>query len=173
MTAASRPPTAARSACAPTRSACTATRPMRLDSSPRCASGSSVRASASPPSPHAMGGERIVPLGDAALTVALGDRVDAALSEHVRRAASAIVEASASGAIGGVVDVVPAYAALVVHYDPSVVAYGEMAARVRRAVREAPARSTPEPGRRHEIPVRYDGPDLADVARRCGLEEGD
>jgi KipI family sensor histidine kinase inhibitor len=115
-------------------------------------------------------GGRIAPLGDAALTVVLGDRVDPLLGERARRSADAVRAAAASGALAGVVDVVPAYASIVVHYDPLVVAHAEMAARVAAIVREAPSAMAAAPGRRHEIPVRYDGPDLEEVARRCGLE---
>lgn len=114
---------------------------------------------------------RIAPLGDAALTVVFGDRVDPALGERVRRAAAAVRRGATDGSIRGVVDVVPAYAALVVHYDPLVAGFPAMAARVDDAVRGAREAAAAEAPRRHEIPVRYDGPDLADVARRCGLAE--
>ena len=114
---------------------------------------------------------RVAPLGDAALTLVLGERVDPALGDRVRAAAGAVRREAAARALRGVTDVVPAYAALVVHYDPLVVGYGEIAAAVERIVRAAPAREPEGASRLHEIAVRYDGPDLADVARRCGLEE--
>ena len=120
-----------------------------------------------------MDGERIAPLGDAALTVVLGDRVDPVLGERARAAAAAVRAAAAAGRVAGVVDVVPAYASLVVHYDPLAVAYAELETRVRDLVRTAGAGAATSRARRHEIPVRYDGPDLAEVARRCGLEEGE
>ncbi|HEX6060039.1 MAG TPA: 5-oxoprolinase subunit PxpB [Gemmatimonadaceae bacterium] len=130
---------------------------------------------ASPAEPSERGGTRsaprIAPLGDAALTVVFGDQVDPALGERVRRAAAAVRRGATDGIIPGVVDVVPAYAALVVHYDPLVARFPAMAALVGDAVRVARDADIAEAPRRHEIPVRYDGPDLADVARRCGLAE--
>ena len=117
------------------------------------------------------GAPRIAPLGDAALTIVFGDRVDPALGERVRRAAAAVRRGATDGSIRGVVDVVPAYAALVVHYDPLVAGFPAMAALVGDAVRGARETDAAEAPRRHEIPVRYDGADLTDVARRCGLAE--
>ena len=114
---------------------------------------------------------RIFPLGDAALTVIFGDRVDAALGARVRRAAAAVREAAATGALTGVLDIVPAYAALVVHYDPLVVEHATIATRVLQTVQSASEskRAIVDAPRQHVIPVRYDGPDLDEVARRCGL----
>lgn len=114
----------------------------------------------------------IAPLGDAALTVVFGERVDAALGERVRRAASVVRRAAAAGTIAGVVDIVPAYTTLVVHYDPLAVEYLSVAARLLELVRGLPDASdgVVDTPRHHLLPVRYDGPDLDDVARRCRLD---
>lgn len=119
------------------------------------------------------GDPRIAPLGDAALTVVFGDRVEAELGEQVRRAASRVRRAAAAGAIAGVVDIVPAYTTLVVHYDPLVVEHATIAARVLDALRALPdaADGIMDAPRHHLLPVRYDGPDLDEVARRCGLDK--
>lgn len=124
-----------------------------------------------PRTAHAAHEPRIAPLGDAALTVVFGERIDAALGERVRRAASSVRRAAAAGAIAGVVDVVPAYTTLVVHYDPLAVEHATIAARVLELVRALPdaADGVVDAPRHHVLSVRYDGPDLDDVARRCGL----
>lgn len=99
---------------------------------------------------------RVLPSGATALLVELDDRAEvlalyAALVEH--RPA-------------GVVDLVPAARTVLVVADPSVTTLDA----VERAVR----RTTPQPGRRDtgelvRIPVTYDGPDLASVARQLGV----
>jgi KipI family sensor histidine kinase inhibitor len=112
---------------------------------------------------------RIAPLGDGAITVALGDAVELALNARVHRLAAAVRAA----ALPGVVDVVPAYAALTVHYEPLHQGHDDLAAALaplaEAALRDAPAPSVPQAAPLHEIEVRYDGPDLAEVARRTGL----
>jgi KipI family sensor histidine kinase inhibitor len=112
---------------------------------------------------------RIAPLGDGAITVALGDAVELALNARVHRLAAAVRAA----ALPGVVDVVPAYAALTVHYEPLHHDHDELAAALaplaEAALRDAPAPPAPQAAPLHEIAVRYDGPDLAEVARRTGL----
>ncbi|HEU4629615.1 MAG TPA: 5-oxoprolinase subunit PxpB [Gemmatimonadaceae bacterium] len=115
---------------------------------------------------------RIAPLGDGAITVALGDAVEPALNARVHRLAAAVRAA----ALPGVVDVVPAYAAVTVFYEPLHHGHAELAAALaplaEAAVRDAPAAaptSDATSGSLHRIPVRYDGPDLAEVARRTGL----
>jgi KipI family sensor histidine kinase inhibitor len=113
---------------------------------------------------------RIAPLGDGAITVALGDAVDLALNARVHRLAAAVRAA----ALPGVVDVVPAYAALTVYYEPLHHGHDELAARLAplaaAALDDAPAASpaaAPAPIR--HLVVHYDGPDLAEVATRTGL----
>jgi antagonist of KipI len=83
--------------------------------------------------------------------------------------------------LAGVVETVPTYRSLLVHYDPWAVGYEELAAELRRVV-EAPlhdvdkaagvlGHESSEPIR---IPVAYggeDGPDLGDVARHAEVSE--
>jgi inhibitor of KinA len=109
----------------------------------------------------------ISPLGDSAVTVKLGDGISEALSELVVRRAEAI---SRDG-IAGVSDVVPSYGSLTVHYDPRTIAYADVRKRI-LSVR-IDGESTREDAReisRHTIPVRYDGEDLAEVARLTHLD---
>jgi KipI family sensor histidine kinase inhibitor len=112
---------------------------------------------------------RVHPLGDGALTLTLGDSVGAETNARVHAAAFAIRRA----AHPSVRDVVPAYAAVSVFYDPLHTDYAGIAARLLAAVELAEDFEAPAEGRTVEIPVRYDGPDLADVARATGLGEAE
>ncbi len=108
----------------------------------------------------------ILALGDAALTIRLGDRVDLALAARVRACAERIRVAG----LGAVREIVPAYAALTVFYDPARAGYAEMVGVLERLLREpAVATGREVPAHEHRIAVRYDGPDLTDVAHRTGL----
>jgi KipI family sensor histidine kinase inhibitor len=108
--------------------------------------------------------ERISPLGDSAVTMTFGEEVSEDLNDRV--AAEAVRVSSAR--LAGVYDVVPAYASLTIHYDPCRISYDYLVSRLSSlhslaiATRATLAAS-------HEIPVRYDGEDLDEVAERCNL----
>ena len=125
--------------------------------------------SAAPLAP-ASDGPRLAPLGDGAVMLSLGDRVDRALNERVHQVAAAIRAAG----LPWVHDVVPAYAAVAVHYDPLHTDYAAAERAVAELARLA-LRGAVEPAlpREHLVPVRYDGPDLTEVARRTGLTEAE
>lgn len=111
-------------------------------------------------------GPRIVPLGEAAVTVSWGDAVSPALNATVLQAAATIHAAPPPGFL----DLVPAYASLTVYYDPLHVDHAAMATQLAALVARASAEdAVPALPREHEIPVRYDGPDLDEVARQVGL----
>lgn len=107
----------------------------------------------------------VVPFGGRALRVRLGAEVDPGLLGRVLRLDQWVRR------LPGVVETVPAYATLVVHFDPQAVSADALA----RRIREAPAESGAAPeGRVHEVPVVYGGafgPDLPEVARWSGLSE--
>jgi inhibitor of KinA len=110
---------------------------------------------------------RYAPLGDAAVTIVLGDGISRELSRTVLR----VAEALSSATVNGVLEVVPAYASLAVFYDPRQVAYSVLLAQLRAVVepqrgqvRELPA----DNARTIRIPVRYDGEDLPEVAEKTG-----
>ncbi|MEV7213254.1 allophanate hydrolase subunit 1 [Kitasatospora cineracea] len=67
----------------------------------------------------------------------------------------------------GVGELVPAARTVLVHYDPAATDWQ----RLRAAVTALPLRPAPpaEAAETLLVPVRYDGPDLAEVARRTGL----
>ena len=117
-------------------------------------------------------------LGDSALRLEIGEVPDAATHERVQAACAALEVA----ALPGVVELVPAYTTVTLHYDPVAVAAAgapdhEVAAWLARRVEEVAARagqgSVPA-GREVVVPVCYGGdfgPDLARVAAHAGLSE--
>jgi KipI family sensor histidine kinase inhibitor len=73
---------------------------------------------------------------------------------------------------------VPAYASLLIGFDPTAITADEARATIEAIAGEpdaGPGRARPAIGpRRHDVPVRYggeEGPDLADAAHRVGLTE--
>lgn len=112
------------------------------------------------PPPH------ITPLGDSAVTLSWGD----AVSDELNRRVLGAMQAIESAALPEITDLVPAYAALTVWYDPLHLDYQEMAVRLATLAASAdPADTAGGSRREHEIPVRYDGPDLEEVARQVGM----
>ena len=117
----------------------------------------------------------IGPLGDAAVVVELGHTIDPGINARVL----ALDRAVSLAGLDGVVETVPTYRSLLVHYDPWAVGYEELAVQLRRVVetvspRQAEETAAQEPGVPVEIPVAYggdNGPDLGDVARHAGLSE--
>jgi inhibitor of KinA len=104
---------------------------------------------------------RIEPMGDAAVLVELGQRVDTALNTR------ALALAGALRGRRGVREVVPGYASVVVLYDPEQLSPKTLASSVRRLVAAKPSAATP--GRLHRIPVEYDGPDVKETAHELGI----
>lgn len=105
---------------------------------------------------------RLVPLGDSAALLQLGQEVDPVLNRRVH-AVDARLRASG---IEGVIETVPAYASLLVHYDPLVLTYDEVSEWVRGESGKVQEAASRPPGR-IEVPVRYGGqagPDLEYVA---------
>ncbi len=118
---------------------------------------------------------RIAPLGDSALLVTFGDRIDPGLNERAHDLAAAVERLRAGDQRFG--RAVPAYASVLVPFDPVAVEPEEARRIVAGLVDEAPHRArTREAGPLVEIPVRYGGdhgPDLADVAALNHLSPDD
>jgi len=124
---------------------------------------------------------RVVPLGDRALLIQLGTTID----EETHRQVRAVSARLTSHPVPGLIELVPAFASVAVHYDPARVPndrpqFGRRVARspyVRfaEAVEAVLANLGDEPlptPRTFEIPVRYggdEGPDLEVVAQAHGL----
>ena len=109
-------------------------------------------------------------LGETAVTLSWGSTVSLELNAMVHQAAGAIRAAD----LPAVVDVVPAYAALTVFYNPLHTNFDEMAEQLRQLVAAATTPNAPAvESVEHCIPVVYDGPDLEEVARQTGLKVSD
>ena len=113
---------------------------------------------------------RVRPVGDAAVTVELGDAIDPALNAAVR----ALDRALAERPLAGVLEAVPNYRSLLVCYDPRRAAFADLAPAL---LERARIESEPlPPGPLHTVPTVYGGehgPDLQEVAKTCGLSEGE
>jgi inhibitor of KinA len=105
----------------------------------------------------------IHPLGDTAVTVEFGDRVERALSNRVFAARAAI----AAAGIPGIRETVPTFRALAVHFDPDKIRQEALIAALGEI--ELPTNIDAKPGKAWHVPVLYDGPDLAEVARISGI----
>lgn len=119
----------------------------------------------------ALAGLRVFPLGDSAVTLVLGREMHRPTNALVHAAAAAIRGA----ALPWVLDVVPAYASLAVHYEPLHMDQATVLAAVEMLARAAieGADTHPAATREHLIPVRYDGADLEAVARATRLTTGE
>ncbi len=102
---------------------------------------------------------QLLPLGDSALLVKFGDEIDLGINQRVH-ALDALLRAKQ---IAGVIETVPAYATLLVHYDSLVLTYAQVSDWVGAEMDRAESNATRKP-RRIEVPVRYGGEDLDFVA---------
>jgi KipI family sensor histidine kinase inhibitor len=115
-----------------------------------------------PPAPQL----RFLAAGDTALVVEFGDRVDAHLSALVL----ALGQKLEAAGLAGVVEVVPTFRSLMVHYDPLQTSHAGLRQAIAPLLQGLEAAEIA--GRRWHIPACYDeslGLDLADVASRTGL----
>ena len=108
---------------------------------------------------------RVVPLGDSALTIELGTERSPQLLKEVH-AAAAQIRAAASD---DVLDVVPAYLAVTVFYDPVRQSFSEMSKHILEILAMRASHALAEEPAHHVIPVHYDGVDLESVAAATSL----
>jgi len=104
---------------------------------------------------------RVLPASDRAFLVTFGAAIGASESRSVR----ALHEWLRSDPIPGIVDLHPAYASLLVRFDPAAIDSGRLEATLAARAASAPDRPLPAP-RSVSIPVRYGGahgPDRAAV----------
>lgn len=110
-----------------------------------------------------------IPLGDSALTLTFGEGISEDLNKLVIMEARRI----AGARIPGVHDVVPAYASLTLHYDPRRIGFVDLESRLNEIPPAAADMSPPAIGDAFVVPVRYDGEDIEEVARRLNLGVAD
>ena len=114
---------------------------------------------------------RILPAGDAALTVEFGAIIDPEINDLVLAFAGQLESLK----LPGIIEVVPTYCSATVYVDPLCVDLEPLAERL-KALAQGASRRPARPGRMVEIPVVYGdefGPDLPDVASyaRRSIEE--
>ena len=117
---------------------------------------------------------QFVPASDRALLVRFVDPSVETAGERVRALAGSL----ARGAVAGLVDFQPAYASLLLRFDPLATDFAGLESAVRERLADTVhlAESAPRETREVEIPVVYGGahgPDLAAVAAHCGLTEAE
>lgn len=116
---------------------------------------------------------QIEPVGERCLLVRVGQDVGVDTSRIVHAVAAALRE----GLADSVLDVVPAFTTVAVHFQPAAFSRraGAASAQVARKVKKLlsrPIQPTAGTGRILEVPACYGGdhgPDLIEVARRCAL----
>lgn len=117
--------------------------------------------------PGARAYPRCLAAGDQAVLVELGDTISPALNLQVRRLCAAVQRA----AIPGVIDLHPAYASVLIRFDPLRLRRPALLQLLTRALAELDVVEL-QPARRVELPVCYGGPagpDLEHVAAHSGL----
>lgn len=105
------------------------------------------------------------PLGEAALCCALPAPASLAQQQRIWQLAASL------GDVDGVQELIPGMNNLTLLFDPLRTEAATLETTVRQLWDQPPRRRAL--GRLVEIPVTYDGPDLADVAAHCGLSPDD
>jgi len=109
---------------------------------------------------------RVLNAGDTALVVEFGESIDRRLSTWVLALARRLNEAR----LEGIVETVPTFRSLLVHYDPLILPTASLTAHIAELMRGLQV--TEQGGRLWRLPACYDpglGLDLDDVAARTGL----
>ncbi len=109
---------------------------------------------------------RFLHAGDTALVVEFGDRVERALSERVLRLAARVRASNTPG----IVETVPTYRSLLVHYDPLITDSASVADAIENLLHGGAGKK--RTAKLWRIPACYaasHAPDLAEVAQRTGL----
>jgi KipI family sensor histidine kinase inhibitor len=102
------------------------------------------------------------PFGDRAFLIELEQRIDPSIIDRAR----AIADAWERRGLG---EAIPAYASVVLAFDPARASWKDAAAAARTLADAPPPPAAAIAGRLIEIPTVYDGPDLGETAARSGL----
>ena len=111
--------------------------------------------------------------GERGVLIRFGDEIDLGLNEKALRLVDVLDKSSLPK---GIKDVLPAYASVLVKYDPMEVSYDQVIRHVDEAVKVASSASYSESSSSNavvEIPTIYDGEDLESASRYAGMESKD
>lgn len=114
---------------------------------------------------------KLAPLGDSALLVQLGDEIDITINRRVHALSTLLTNAP----IEGMVETVPAYGTVLIHYDPLLLSYSKLRQWVLSKLEQIQEIKQGSP-RRIQVPVLYGGehgPDLESVAEYHHLQVED
>jgi inhibitor of KinA len=109
---------------------------------------------------------KLLPAGDTALVVEFGEDIDRRISACVLALARRLDQMQ----LEGVIETVPTFRSLMVHYEPLVLRSASLKATIAELMQDLQINETP--GRVWRMPACYDSrlaPDLDDVAARTGL----
>lgn len=114
---------------------------------------------------------RLLPLGESALTVEFAPAIDPAAQARVAQLDRALERARAEGQLEGILDLVPTFRSLTLHFDPLLWPPERLEALIQEHL-AADHEAATEGGRRWRFPVLYGGtggPDLESLAEAAGL----
>jgi KipI family sensor histidine kinase inhibitor len=114
---------------------------------------------------------RLLPAGDSAVTVELADDISREANARVLTLERLLLDLG----LPGLVETLPTFRSLLVTYDPLVLPWDTLRARIAELAPRLPGATAP-PGRRVELPVAYGGEygfELEEAARRLGLDPGE
>jgi inhibitor of KinA len=103
-------------------------------------------------------------LTDSSILITFGETIDLETNRKVHALSARL----AQNPLDGVLETVPGYASLVVHYDPLARTHAEITEWL-AAHLNVEGQASPRPPRRVEVLVIYDGPDLPFVAQHCSM----
>lgn len=112
---------------------------------------------------------KILTAGDSALLIEFEQKIAPEINAQI----TAFVHLLKEQHIEGVTDLIPAFASLLINYDPRVIGYKDLKARIEELLKIEVSEEASE-ARVFEIPVCYGGeygPDLANIAENAGLSE--
>ncbi len=110
---------------------------------------------------------KIVAAGDSSILVEFGQEIN----PEINRKITSLVRLIHDQHIEGIMDMIPTYCSLLINYDPRIVSYDKMQARVRELLK-MDLKGAAGKKRVYEIPVCYGGefgPDLQNIADHAGI----
>lgn len=117
-----------------------------------------------------MGMPKILPVGDCAISVQFGETVDLSINAKVL----ALDRAITAAAITGVIELVPTYRSLLIHFDPLEISQQSLKVAVQHCLADPGSERAHATERLWRVPVGYGGEfgmDLFGLAARHGLSE--